>query len=786
MKLISCDIENFGKLSNYHFEFNNGLNTIKKENGFGKSTLADFIKAMFYGMETKKNTKVLLDRKKYEPWQGGAFGGSLIFELNSKNYKIERFFGKKENDDTFKLYDLSTNLESKDFTANIGEEIFKINKEGFERSIFISGQNIETSMNDSISAKLGNILENENDINTSEKALRVLDEAIKIYKKTGNRGKINEKIAEKTLLEEKLKQSEIDEKNLAERKKQNEDISKELKELQEKNEKYQKCLKLKIEGETKKAKLENYKILQESVEECEKKQEELLNFFKNDIPEDNEIDALINECVKLEKYKSEIKNYEVTQKDADEIKRLDGIFKDNIISEENIDNKISFLNDLKDSNKKIDLLSMKKQELEKDINETEEKIKKNKIFIIILLIIGIILCIVGIAIFKKSEIEKSLVIPVLGLVCSFYFIIKSFKLKKEFKKNFEKKQQCEEIEKTLNEISKENEINKKEIESYIYKYSEPEESKNLIIQLTKIKTEFVKYKELKKNIYNQFNKQNEVISKLRKTEEEIQKTLNKYYKDLINPYISYAQEIKMKKIEIIKIKEEIEQKSQNKIEFENTNNIEKLGEQPYESIVLQEISKSELEERIREISEKINTLNDEKNYIRNQIEMLESNLDTVLDIENEIEEVKEQINEMNYKSKILEKTKKYLNEAKEQFSAHYMGGMKKNFLNNLKLVNGENLNAFIDVNLNVQLEEQGANKEMKYFSTGYKDIIYICMRLSLIQALYENEKPFIILDDPFINLDEKKVENALELIEKISNEYQIIYFVCHKSRVTKE
>ena len=158
MKLLKCHIENFGKLSGYDYEFKDGLNTIKENNGYGKTTFANFIKAMFYGMEAKRNTKVLIDRKKYIPWQGGAFGGSVEFELNGKKYKIERFFGKKEAEDVFKLYDLSTNLECDDFSQNIGEEIFNLNKEAYERSTFISGQNIETAMNDSISAKLGNIL----------------------------------------------------------------------------------------------------------------------------------------------------------------------------------------------------------------------------------------------------------------------------------------------------------------------------------------------------------------------------------------------------------------------------------------------------------------------------------------------------------------------------------------------------------------------------------------------------------------------------------------------------
>ena len=57
MKLLKCHIENFGKLSNFDYVFKSGLNTIKEENGFGKTTFASFIKSMFYGMDSKRNTK---------------------------------------------------------------------------------------------------------------------------------------------------------------------------------------------------------------------------------------------------------------------------------------------------------------------------------------------------------------------------------------------------------------------------------------------------------------------------------------------------------------------------------------------------------------------------------------------------------------------------------------------------------------------------------------------------------------------------------------------------------
>ena len=48
MKLVSLHIDNFGKFNNLDMSFNNGLNQLIEENGWGKSTLTAFIKVMFY------------------------------------------------------------------------------------------------------------------------------------------------------------------------------------------------------------------------------------------------------------------------------------------------------------------------------------------------------------------------------------------------------------------------------------------------------------------------------------------------------------------------------------------------------------------------------------------------------------------------------------------------------------------------------------------------------------------------------------------------------------------
>ena len=49
MKLISLHIDNFGQFNNFDYVFEDGINQIVEENGWGKSTLAAFIKVMFFG-----------------------------------------------------------------------------------------------------------------------------------------------------------------------------------------------------------------------------------------------------------------------------------------------------------------------------------------------------------------------------------------------------------------------------------------------------------------------------------------------------------------------------------------------------------------------------------------------------------------------------------------------------------------------------------------------------------------------------------------------------------------
>jgi uncharacterized protein YhaN len=95
---------------------------------------------------------------------------------------------------------------------------------------------------------------------------------------------------------------------------------------------------------------------------------------------------------------------------------------------------------------------------------------------------------------------------------------------------------------------------------------------------------------------------------------------------------------------------------------------------------------------------------------------------------------------------------------------------------------GGKFTATIDVDFNVSVLEKSGQKTTGYYSEGLKNMFDICKRFAIIDVLFKDEKPFIILDDPFSNLDKEKIDYSLKVLNRLQKDYQILYLVCHDSR----
>jgi len=165
-------------------------------------------------------------------------------------------------------------------------------------------------------------------------------------------------------------------------------------------------------------------------------------------------------------------------------------------------------------------------------------------------------------------------------------------------------------------------------------------------------------------------------------------------------------------------------------------------------------------------------------------ELLEEKTARIAEKENALGHFKGVKSEGVKKARELDLAAEYLSRAKDSLSKGYMPKLEGGFARYLSLLGEEESGrVFLDTDLSVRLERGGEARRLEYFSAGFSDIVMLCMRLALIDALFEEEKPFILMDDPFINLDDAHTEKALELVNTLGREYQVIYLTCSTSRI---
>ena len=209
MKLISMHVDDFGGLHNYDYTFGEGLNVVLHDNGWGKTTMAAFLKAMLYGYDTRRSKDITEnERKRYLPWQGGKYGGSLEFESEGVRYRITRTFGETPRFDTAKIINLDTKTTAKIPADRIGETLFHLDANAFQRSVFINqnGLSIDGAAS-SIHTRLNALVSQANDVAAYDGAVASLTQHIKIYEKTGSRGQLGDithQIAERERLRDQL------------------------------------------------------------------------------------------------------------------------------------------------------------------------------------------------------------------------------------------------------------------------------------------------------------------------------------------------------------------------------------------------------------------------------------------------------------------------------------------------------------------------------------------------------------------------------------------------------
>lgn len=109
MRIRELKIKAFGGLENFHLSFAEGMNLFYGANESGKTSIAAFIRAMLYGLGRRSANLEKNPRQRYTPWQSAErMGGSIRFELRGQQYFLERSFGGVKSEDEVRLFNEST------------------------------------------------------------------------------------------------------------------------------------------------------------------------------------------------------------------------------------------------------------------------------------------------------------------------------------------------------------------------------------------------------------------------------------------------------------------------------------------------------------------------------------------------------------------------------------------------------------------------------------------------------------------------------------------------------
>ncbi|SET41406.1 Uncharacterized protein YhaN [Pseudobutyrivibrio sp. C4] len=890
MKLVSCYIAHFGKITEFKYDFDEGFNPILQENGWGKTTFSVFIKAMFYGLEYSPNTKKkLLERNHYLPWDGSLCGGNIVFTAKDRRYRIERTFGKTDKDDTFALYDDVTGLLSNDYTEDIGEELFRVDRDSFEKSVYIPQLSLGTGMTDSLNAKMGNLTAARDDISNFDVALKSVKDARveytrnskinpgKLYGVKNEINKCKEEYEKLPAIEESVEAMSC----LVEEKQGN------LNQLNAEKVKLAETIQLQSKKEQE---LGAYKIHKENLDSELGKLSELEEFFKSGLPSDDEI-------IMLEQTERDLAVHERALRGLSEDRSRETPVFDKPFTERIPDdtefamwNKMaSNLSELRakaehsklseESNKQLtelkfffdkmeptdeQLSHIERQTtlitgLEARVSQSNERLitiraeqeaneklnKKNTvsvwhiigtIFLAIFIMTGVVFSnyltdvvgriveivsfvaiIVDVVILsisgrrthknkmkqaaeyeeRVSEEEDALELSTLELrelqeecseFLSHFLLTRADTMQEnvyEIRRKLdqyrhlleEEKSRHQEAEGTLDELA--------DLQLELYTKIQPFATW-YGINLYEMGGEYEFLAQLKKDAekYAKYLEEQEEIdsheSSIKTMTEDINNILSRYPIDKSLERLEQIQSISIKKRAYTAIKERVDNLKEEIAKFEEMYDV------------------NEQVQSVDDLQQKQNILDEQIMELNRQIMQEKDNLAQALEDVERLSDISEQIERLEVKEKefkknaeLLTKTEDFLQRARESFQSKYMQPLQNGLHKYLSLINGPEATKSgyaiedfeLDMDLNIKLAYSGSTKSAEYLSQGYQDLVALCSRLALVDVLYPDEKPILILDDPFTNLDDKKIKESLKLLHKIADERQTVYFTCHDSRI---
>ena len=193
----------FGCLQNAELTLAPGLNVLTLPNESGKSTWAQFLLAMFYGVDTGERAKAgsIPAKTKYKPWSGAPMAGEIELDWEGRNIILERTSRGRTPMGQFRAYEKDSGVPVPELTAeNCGRVLLGVERSVFERSAFVRQLGLAVSADDALEKRLASLVTTgEETVSAAETARRLRDRKNRLrHNKTGLIPEANAQLADRS------------------------------------------------------------------------------------------------------------------------------------------------------------------------------------------------------------------------------------------------------------------------------------------------------------------------------------------------------------------------------------------------------------------------------------------------------------------------------------------------------------------------------------------------------------------------------------------------------------
>lgn len=775
MKLISCYIENFGCLHEIEFDFSDGLSCICEENGYGKSTLAAFISAVFYGLPDGRRKASDNPRKKYLPWQGGVFGGSAVIETPKGHFRVGRTFGKKQTEDTFSLTDLDTRLESLAYGEKIGEELFGLTEESFMKSTYLPQEAVMTSMTPDINARLTNLLESSDDMSDYGKAVSRLDSYIKNLCNAQKHGVIPALRSDLTSCMLEIEKCEARSNDATEGRLRLSSVVSELDACTSRLKEIESALR-KAEADSLAAKDADYcRRLFEASRAAKERADALARLFPAGIPTDGEIREASGDAARYDSLEeSRTGLSEVEKKRLAGLRERFGVTPD-IGLADRLSGKTSELA------AKAEGLDFIRAGLP---SEPRKPQKRGNAAGTVILCAGLALLTFGIILCAVASVAAGAVLCILGSLGAFaggIMLALGNSAKKRDAEEYEIKLAAyraarDDLSKKRAAYEAEESALDLELSSLVPEYRRGSERYAAISEVRRGISEYM-------SLLSDEKRASEAESRRQRDISEVKGRLDAFFDrypcDLTGGYGVGLDRLRGYLSTLEGARRDASEKEKAAEAFAAEKEIDP-------SLPLPEMpDTAALSDEKVSLGKRISFLEHEKGRLTEAIRSADAGSEALPELNEKADALRDRIRLCERDFEDAKAAKELLAKAKDSLSGRYLVGMEKAFDGSFRSVTGLGIGSEIDTSLALKLGDKKMRSEESY-SRGLRAIAAVCLRIALTDAIFTDDKPFLLLDDPFCDLDDRRLANALSMLGRLAGGRQIIYLTCHSSRMPEK